>query len=309
VGLLLIAGLVIDAGVAFVTRRDAQNNSDLAAMAGVKVVSDHYTVNGNTLASADVFATIDANTKLNGCNASIDRPCSWTADYVDNTEQAVGAVTASGAIPTTAQGVIVHVVAVPSTYLLGLLGQATWTVSAQATALTAKIATGPPGQLLPIAINPPVNPYVPGQTYTLAEGQNGPGNFGWLGWTGSNSTKDLSESVCLPNNPAITFPVMIPGVPGAHNSKDLRDCLEEWKTSGATVLVPIFDICSPCNGNGAQYRVIGLAAFVITSFSQPAISQVNGRFVGYYSLPSVPAGGYGGPPSPVDPTSFIGLIR
>jgi hypothetical protein len=61
-------------------------------------------------------------------------------------------------------------------------------------------------------------------------------------------------------------------------------------------------------GNGFEYCIIGLAAFVITEKSQPAIDVLTGRFVEYYPLPSVPAG-YGSAPGPGDSAFFIGLVR
>ncbi len=39
---LILIGLVIDGGMAFLSRRDAQNTADLAALAGTKVVADLY---------------------------------------------------------------------------------------------------------------------------------------------------------------------------------------------------------------------------------------------------------------------------
>ena len=313
VTLLMVAGLVIDGGVAFVNRRQAQNIADLGSVAGTKILADAF-ITGTAATGAQVYAAIDANVVTNGCQATAPVPCTWTASYVDKTELVVGAVTNGGTIPPSAQGLLVHTTRQPATYLIGAIpymigapGRDAWQVAADATALTARITTAPVGQLLPIAANPP-QPYVAGQTYNLTEGAPyGPGNFGWLSWTGSNQTKDLANSVCEPSNPALTLPMFVPGVPGAHNSKDLRDCLQEWVDKGATVLVPIMDICSPCNGNGAQYRIIGIAAFVLTGFDQPAVGAVEGNFVGYYNLPS--GGGFGGPPSPADPTAFVGLIR
>ena len=34
------------------------------------------------------------------------------------------------------------------------------------------------------------------------------------------------------------------------------------------------------NGNGFSYCVIAIAAFVITGYTQPAVDQINGRFIG-----------------------------
>ena len=56
--LLLAVGLVIDTGLSFVVRRDAQNVGDLASLAGTKVVADHYTDGGRT--GAQVYAAVQS---------------------------------------------------------------------------------------------------------------------------------------------------------------------------------------------------------------------------------------------------------
>ncbi|MBD0324712.1 MAG: hypothetical protein ICV72_15210, partial [Aldersonia sp.] len=55
VTLLLATGLVLDGGIAFLSRREAQNVADLAAMAGTKTVADHYVKGGRT--GADVYGS------------------------------------------------------------------------------------------------------------------------------------------------------------------------------------------------------------------------------------------------------------
>jgi hypothetical protein len=307
VAMILAVGLVIDGGNAFLHRRTAQNVSDLASMAGTKVILDAYVQPSAGLSGADVYAAIGASAAQNDCNAAGATPCTWSAQYVSRTEAVLGTVAPSGAIPVGAQGVRVHVDRVPHTFFLGLIGQGTWQVGTDATALTARLTGAPGGQILPIATNPP-NPFEYGQTYNLTDGSNGPGNFGWLSWTGSNASGTLANSICNPDNPGFSFPADFPGEPGKHNSSAVRDCLQKWVDSGAQVLIPIFDSCSPCNGNNASYHIIGLAAFRLTGFTQPAIDEIQGVFDHYYPLPSVPAG-YGGPPTPGDKTLFIGLIR
>ncbi len=307
--LILMVGLVIDAGNAFLNRRDGQNAADLAAMAGTKIVADYY-VKAPGLTSADVYDAISARMSANNCSASGGTPCTWTASFIDRNEAVLGPVVASASgIPYNAQGVIVHVSRQPRTYFLGLVGQTNWTVATDATALTARTTAAPPGGLLPIGTNPP-QPYQTNREYTLTDGY-GPGQFGWLSWTGANATGILARSICYPDNPAMTFPVWIPGEPGAHNGSDVRACLDGWIASGATVLIPVFDACQPCNGNNAKYNVTGLAAFVLTGYdgSGPAITTVRGRFVQYSGLTSVGAGSLSGPPAAGDPTFFLGLVR
>ncbi len=317
VTIILFTGLVIDGGGAFLSRREAQNISDTASLAGTKVLLDHYTV--ATKQSSDVYLAIDRNvTVSNGCTASGGTPCIWTASYVDRFENVLGPVSITpSSIPNGAQGVVVTIARQPRTYFLGVIGQTTWNVSAKATAMTAGLNSGPPGVLLPIATNPP-QPFVPGQPYTLTDvgsapgnsPQFGPGNFGWLSWFGTNDAVSLANSICNPNNPAFTMPYTFPGDSGATNSSGVRACLDGWVTRGTTVLIPVATSCNPCNGSGAQFNVTKVAAFVLTGYtaSGPAISSLTGSFVEYYPLPSVP-GGYGAPPNAGDPAYFVGLIR
>lgn len=302
--LLVIVGLVIDSGVAFLNRRDGQNVADLASMAGTKIVADYYTDGGRS--GADVYAAIDKSVQANGCLASGAVPCTWTADYVSNTEAVVGSVASSGGIPAGTQGVQVHVTRTPRTFVLGVIGQTTWDVGTVATALTWSPPALPAGQVLPIAADPPAT-YELGETYDFTVGKDGPGNFGWISWTGSNDPNTLATSICTPDNPLIVFPQWIAGDPGKSNSSSVRACVQKWIDNGATVLIPIWDQTQG-NGNSFQYRIVGLAAFVITAKSQPAIDQITGIFVGYYQLPSVPAG-YGSPPTPEDDVVAINLIR
>jgi Putative Flp pilus-assembly TadE/G-like len=320
-GLTLIAlliGLVVDGGTAFANRRDAQNDADLAAMAGTKIVKDFYLTDPN-LRSSDVYAAIDARMTANHCVASGGTPCSWTADYINATvdpatgvETVLGPVASSNSpIPPGTLGVVVHVTRQPSTFFLGIIGQPTWRVAADATAKTFKITTVEPGAVLPIGINPP-NPFLVGESYMLTDNAPyGPGAFGWLSWQGGNATDTLSTSICTPDNDEMSTPLNIVGEPGAHNSSQVRYCLDQWILLGTPVLIPVFDTCAPCNGNGASFHITGFASFVITSYdgSGPAITNVTGIFLGAYSGSSVPAGSGTQPPKLGDPGAALQLTR
>lgn len=308
--LILVVGLVADAGNAFLNRRSGQNASDLAALAGTKVVADYYT-KAPTITSADVYNAISARMTANECAVSGATPCSWTASFVDKNEVVTGTVSPTGPIPPNTQGVIVHATLTPRTYFLGAIGQGQWLVNTDATALTAKITSPAAGTLLPIAVNQPAG-YTTGVEYTLTAGSSyGPGNFSWLSWNDDNSARVLEASLCTPDNPALTVPIYVPGDTGVTNSAGIRDCLDYWIASGTTILIPLFDQCDPCNGTTAQFRVIGFVAFVLTGYntSRGAINTLTGTFVEYSSLTSVPAGGGSGPPSAGDKTVMLGLIR
>jgi hypothetical protein len=315
--LLIAVGLVIDGGMAFFQRRAAQNQSDLASMAGTKVIADHYIKGGRT--GTEVHDAIVASLAANGCAPSSPTPCTWTAEYVrpnGTSELDLGPVVDSGAIASGAQGVRVDVARLPRTFFLSLIDRPTWDVRTTATALTAAVDVLPPAQVLPIAANPPGS-YDPNGVYQFSVGKDGPGNFGWLSWTGSNDAPTLGNSICTPDNTEITFPAWVDGDPGATNANVVRDCVQYWIDTQATVLIPIWGPgCSgdpdsdgvEGQGNSFEFCVVGLAAFVITAKSQPAIDELTGRFVEYYPLPTVPAG-YGSAPGPGESVFFMGLVR
>lgn len=318
VGLLLFAGLAVDTGYAFVNRRDAQNAADLAALAGTKVIADFYVSNPG-LTGADVYSQIATSVQEN-CTATGNACTGWSAAYVDNTLAPIAPVTNSGGIPGGAQGVQVTTAKQPPTFFLNLppVNQTHWSIGATATALTASVQGLPPGQVLPIAANPPHN-YTPGQLVNLTDGSmNGPGNFGWLSWSGPPSEPNLATSLCTPNNPYLAFPALVTGDPGQKNGKAVRACLQQWVTSGTVVYIPLWakgplsapnqNCVTAPQGSWGQYCITALAAFVLTGFDQPAVDQITGRFVAFYTLPSVPAG-YGGPPTPGSASYFLGLVK
>ena len=312
VTIILAVGLVIDGGFAFVNRRDAQNTADLAALAGTKVILNYYVAVPSqtaTTAGPEVYNAIRANAASNNCPEVQPIPCSWTAQYIDNEQDVLGPVTATAAIPSGAQGVIVDVNRQPRTFFLGVIGQSTWNVNTTATALTATPGGVPPGTLLPIGTNPPT-PFTPGSQYTLTTGAPfGPGNFGWLTWFGDQSATTLAASLCAPDNPALSFPIWVPGDTGTVNSSNVRACLNKWISSDATVYIPVFDQYQG-NGANANYHIINLAAFVLSGYttSGGAINSISGSFKKYANVSNVPSG-FGGPPSAANSTYFFGLIQ
>lgn len=312
VALLLLVGLVIDTGVAFKERRSAQNTSDLAAMAGTRIIADWHMDPASTLTSADVWTAVNGSAAVNGCTD----PCAWTGEYVKpnglHAITVVGALASSGGIPPTAQGVRVTTNRSPGTYFIRLIGQDHWNVGAGATAMTSRLASPPGGILLPIGIFDA--DYQTGQVYTLTAGEHGPGNFGWLSWGGSPSETDLATSICDPNNPAFDFPTWFTGSTGVKNSSDIRACIEAYIANQTVVYVPIWLQTNDAGGSNLTYEITGAAAFVLTHYDQHAV-EVQGRFVEFYSYPGVPAG-FGLPPCSAtteetcdERTNFIGLVQ
>lgn len=332
IALILVTGLVIDGGNVFLQRRDGQNAADIGAMAGTKRIADYYAKPagspGKAFAPGDnAYSMITTRMSQNDCSTGL--ACTWTARYVGPRTGAtfvdLGPVGAGDAAPPTGTlGVKVDLTKNPRTYFLGVIGQSTWTVSTVATALAGKLSSAPGGQLLPIAMTE--MPTQEGAIYALTSGANGPGQFGWVSWTGSNDPNSLATSICTPNNPGFSLPVEFPGDPGKSNASGVRNCLQQWVTNKQVVLIPVVlptndpgntgSCATEGNGNNFTYCIIAIAAFVITSFDQPAVDQINGRFVGTipYSLTgnsTVPGGGGGvsAPPDEGGALYAIGLAQ
>lgn len=308
--LLLLAGLVLDGGIALFNRRDAQNTSDIMALAGTKFVADIH--QSKTPAPANTWAALSNSATANGCIPTGSVPCTWQAWFVGGSGGGpvdIGAVTAGSGVPNNALGVRVVVNRQPETFLVGLAGINRWDVSTQATAIAEGPDKAPSGQLLPIAFKNDAVGYQPGQVYDITDGKDAPGGFGYISWSGSNDPNALATSICTPDNPSFSVPYSFTGDPGKSNSTGVRACLDQWINSAQTVLIPIYDTVTG-TGNNAVYHVIGVAAFVITSKEQPAVDNIRGYFVEIYPYTNpVPAGTGSRPPTATDTSFFLGLIK
>ena len=293
IALLAVVGLVIDGGTVFFSRRDDQNASDLASLAGTKRLYDYYVTNTAYTTTDNPYAKIQASLASNGCVAA--NGCTWTARYVGARSGqsypvlgtvapwASGDIAPPGAlIGAKALGVQVDIQTQPRTYFLGIFGRGTWDVRASATSMTGSLTAVPPSQLLPIAL-------VDGQAlnsgtiYSLTSGANGPGNFGWVSWDGSNNAGSLATSLCTPDNPPFTLPYQFAGDPGKTNADDVRACLQQWVNNQQTILIPIVyapnDPSAPAGcstgsqGNGFTFCIKSVVSFTITGYAQPAVDQ------------------------------------
>lgn len=340
IGILAFAALALEGGTLVLSRRDSQNSSDLASVAGARIVALNYTDGGRT--QADVYTALTGSMDLNDCASTA--PCTWTASFVNAALAPIAPVTNnSAALPSGALGVRVETTRTPDALLGHVLGFNTWRVTTEGTALTGKANNVGGGTMLPIALcgwtngtgndctqasNSPSNAidFQHGQVYDLTDGKDAPGGFGWLSWDGSNSANALSDSVCTPNNPGFTLdsPYDSPGSngfigtnpgdgetwfpvdPGKSNKASMRACLDGWIAHGTTVLIPIYDIVTG-GGNGGGYHITGVAAFVLTSRDQPAVDNIQGYFIEYVPY----SGGTGGgiAPDAGDLTVYIGLVK
>lgn len=321
--LLILVGLVVDGGGAFLNRRDAQNTADLAALAGTKVIADLY-VKGTS--PVTVHQAIDASAQGNNClGASASTPCTWTAEYVDIAQNAVGSVTPGSAPPNGTFGVRVNVNRVPRTFFLGVLGQGAWSVDTRATALTYQAQqVAPAGAMLPIGWRAPAD-FTYNQVYSFTTGGlDVPGNFGWLSWTGDGSTPTLNGWVCTPSNPEITLPEYVDGNTGASNSSTIRDCLKRYIDQKIPVLIPVIGEAIPAsacpdgpvtgNGSNSQYCVIGVVSVVLTDYTlqgNVAIKEIEGyvQQVHAFQPGVVPANANAQPPALDSRFYYLGLVQ
>ncbi|MFL5681140.1 MAG: pilus assembly protein TadG-related protein [Chloroflexota bacterium] len=308
--LLLLAGLVIDGGIALFNRRDAQNSADLMALAGTKFVANVH--QGAPNIQASTYAALAASAAANDCRSTNSVPCTWQAWFVAGSSGGpsdIGSVTPGAGVPANALGVRVLVERQPGTFLVGLAGINEWDVDTQATAVAEAPKKAPAGQLLPIAFKAQTGGYTPGQVYDITDGKDAPGGFGYISWTGSNDPNALATSICTPDNPEFSTPHSFNGDPGKSNSASVRACLDQWVHNGETILIPIYDTLTG-TGNNVVYHITGVAAFVVTSRGQPAVDNIRGYFVEIYPYTNpVPAGLGSQPPTADDTSFFLGLVK
>ena len=221
IALIAVVGLVIDGGNVFFNRRDDQNASDLASLAGTKRLYDYYTKSTAFTTTDNVYSAVQKSLQANGCVTA--NGCTWTARYVGDqigtTFPVLGTVRANDtALPNGAAAPIRSASRWTSRPNPGRTSSACWAAGAgmsrtTAIAMTRSYNSVAVGDLLPIALVDGQN-LAEGTIYSLTSGSNGPGNFGWVSWDGSNNAGSLATSICTPNNPAFTLPYQFPGDPG-----------------------------------------------------------------------------------------------
>ena len=153
IALIAVVGLVIDGGNVFFNRRDDQNASDLASLAGTKRLYDYYTKSTAFTTTDNVYSAVQKSLQANGCITA--NGCTWTARYVGDqigtTFPVLGtAAAADTALPGGAYtlGVQVDVQTNPRTYFLGVLGRGSWDVRTSAIAMTRSYDYVSQGDLL-----------------------------------------------------------------------------------------------------------------------------------------------------------------
>lgn len=148
-------------------------------------------------------------------------------------------------------------------------------------------------QLYPIALSAAaITTASPGQPLTDLSVGTAPGNFGWLAWNGANGVPALVASLTPPGNSAsYTNPNdtadhslspgdWVAGLPGAKNSKQVRQALDALKSQ--VITVPVWDQVQG-QGNNAQYRVSGFAQAQLTGYDLGGQNRLSVTFQGTVS--------------------------
>ncbi|HLY13723.1 MAG TPA: pilus assembly protein TadG-related protein, partial [Candidatus Limnocylindrales bacterium] len=297
VAVIAMVGLIVDGGNAWSQQRIVQNGSDATAEAAAIVMAQRF-AGASTPASgwdATVEAAVSTTAAANGitvpaayytdiCGIPLQADGSAALNADGSANLAVADAVGSGALPATlsttpdcpshvvgrAAGVMVLGRKVISTYLAGVVGIPSITVSKQSTAAAGYLQEscsadqGAACALLPVTIpvdivtcdgsNNPVDtgtPWVLGQVYKVPLCKNGPGNVGWLDWTPpGGGTSELIQSIQTPNNPAISLPswqyITSTGNP---NSAGVETAIRAY--DGDTVLIPQFDLTCNTGNNSA----------------------------------------------------------
>jgi hypothetical protein len=292
--ILLVVGLVVDGGNALVQRRNAQNASDFAALAGARVVAEKIggdTVNGT---DSNVRAAIDRSIAVNkGAPLTYGSPNG--PQYVTSSGATVGFLGDSSTIPTGAVGVKLGTSRVFHPFFLGIIGMSTWTTSASATAKGGYSAGAPPGPVFPMGI---AQAFFDGRqpcagdisatvgdlcypAHLTAGSLNVPGGFGWLkfgcsgyglgqGSSGGCTTSKpfLQDEIGPPGNSyGCCTAIGLPGSPDFIGSlpgnKASADC-NYYITNHSMLTVAVWDSAGG-TGSNAYYHVVGYTGFQITS--------------------------------------------
>jgi hypothetical protein len=284
--LLLLVGLVIDAGFGFAQRRSSQNAADFAALAGARIVGEYFTGKpAGAGTDANVLAAVNAALAANEATLG-------SAHYVNGAGALAGTV-GGGIIPNSAAGVVVNAEREWRPFILGIIGISSWTAGADATAMTRGTAAG---GVLPIGIDVTAfnamdlcdvtagctpDPLTPGERIQ-------PGQFGWLSFGADshgcrsapggyglgmldegceNSQGFLQNQIEPPGNShgCCTSVLLTPD--SARNIKGLTG--NEWGDvswyieNQVPVWVPIYDAAYG-TGQNAYYHIVGFAAILLT---------------------------------------------
>jgi hypothetical protein len=161
-----------------------------------------------------------------------------------------------------------------------------------ATPTPTKTATpGAPCSLYPIALHTSTLDGAPvGQEIVDIYNGQGPGNFGWLSWTGEQGVPTLATSLTPPGNSqtylnpgnpldhTVSIADWVFGRPGVANSSSVRAALDGLLP--LVITVPVWDQ-STGQGSSLSYRVAGFARVQLTGYRLPGQNRISAIFWGY----------------------------
>ncbi len=256
-------GIVIDLGRAYVNYRKMQVAADAAAVAGARALAEGF---------SESFVTARAQGLLTANGADSDLS---TITIVDGTK------------------VVVDAKSEVSTVFAQMLGLDTIAVSAEGEAVYGAVAEA--YNLMPFVVEK--DEWALWETVELWGNVSGPGNFGWVRWSGQvPSTTTLRANIDDPSrSDTVHVGDQVSGHPGV-SFNAVRSNLNAW--IGQPVTVILYDPAE-VTGAGANLKYVarGFARFVITStVSQGANSKIYGYFVEYIDVGKE-----------IDPSSTIGI--
>ena len=283
--LVLMIGLVVDAGNAYAQRRIVQNGADAAALAGAQMLvhQEDYLTGGTYLRNWQVIAAVEEFAERNGLD-----PAELTIYYTDISGQVLAnakfdlgrqdIITEDTFGGTRAEGLLVEADRHFETYLVRLLGRDNMTASGKSQGILAcgACTAGEGDGLFPIAFF--VESFaadgglpVMGKQYTVFEKDEhfpGTGSFGWLSWNqdgGHTSNTTLVDNMEDTRRSGVwSVGDDIPTGPGVMNSNGVLQELQyriDNRTDltpprPAIVTLPIFDVTEGTGGN-LTYNIVG----------------------------------------------------
>lgn len=247
-------GIVLDLGYSTVMHRRMQFAADAAALAGARDLAHGESESTATQRMAEVLEANAANPALS------------TYTVVDGSGTDVWARAS-----------------VPALFS-GLFGIDAIEVEAHANAAFGRLSES--GNLMPFVVEE--DQWVLNQPVVLWGERNGPGNFGWVRWSGQNpSTPTLEYNI---DNPSQSDMVAIGGQVSGHpgvSFNPVQDNLNAW--IGKKITVILYDSVEvQGNGNNLTYTVRGFANFIITgTYSHGNHSEIYGAFAEYVTVAGV----------------------
>lgn len=296
--ILGLAGLALDGGRIYGERREMQNASDSAAMAGTRQL-DRY-VTGQALDASTIDDAVRDTAEKNGADRD-EVTCQLVRFDRSIIEPCPTGVTMAPATKAVAAGVLVTTSATKDTFFMRVLGSETFTARGDATAQIGRpggtyiapflVCATAPGHVPPLLVPDPagpegfsVNPAAIGQVYDVYGNE-----IKDDGKDCGNDSSSFRGNVCIDKNkcdlPAYSIPGDWDADTGNANGPTTRlvnsgnVCSPDF-TAGCVVVLPL---CPRGNGQtGAGFAMFcsDLGLFEITSVDVNPNAGIDAKFLG-----------------------------